>query len=106
MSSSFAIGAASGGRLDRLQIASSSLAALRDHVVADFLAFVERGHPGLLHGRDVHEDVLRAVLRLDETEALLSVEPFDGADRHDRSLRKLVGAEPRVRPSHFRRKMR
>jgi hypothetical protein len=43
------------------------------------LTLVQRPQPGALHGGDVNEDVLRAVIRLDEAEALGGIEPFDSA---------------------------
>src|SRR5690606_15925127 len=51
-------------------------------VEGDLLAVVEVGEAGALERRDVHEDVLRALLRLDEAEALGGVEPFHGAVGH------------------------
>ena len=52
---------------------------------------VEMGEAGALERRDVHEDVLRALLRLDEAEALGGVEPFHGAVGH-REISCLVAA--------------
>ena len=42
----------------------------------NLLALPERGQARLLYGRDMHEDVFRAVIRLNETVTLLPVEPL------------------------------
>src|SRR5690606_18102586 len=46
------------------------------------LAFVQRVHAGALDGRDVHEHIVAAVIRLDEAVALGRVEPLHGSSRH------------------------
>jgi hypothetical protein len=69
-------------RLSGLEVCSRLLAALHLNVVADLLAFVEALQPGALDGADMDEDVLPAAIRLNETEALLGVEPFDRACSH------------------------
>src|SRR5580658_4301822 len=68
---------------DSLQVLRRKLAllALLD-LVADLLALVQVADPRPLDRGDVHEDILRPVIRLDEAVALLGVEPFDGACRH------------------------
>jgi hypothetical protein len=66
----------------RLQIAGGLLAPLRDNFEAHFLAFNQRTHSGALHRRDVHKHVFRAVIRLNEAVALLSIEEFYSSDRH------------------------
>jgi hypothetical protein len=45
---------------------------------------------------DVHEDILAAVIRLDETEAFLAVEPLHGSFRHIAllSVRRTTCAPP------------
>src|SRR4029079_18645525 len=48
----------------------------------DALAFLQPAQPGLLDRRDVNEYVLRAVFGLNESEALLRVEPLHGANWH------------------------
>jgi hypothetical protein len=50
--------------------------------VADLLAFVQRADPGALDGADMDEDVLAAVIGLNEAEAFLTVEPLDLAAGH------------------------
>src|SRR4051812_31249233 len=70
------------GRSGRLKVARSLLAALGDDLVGDLLAFHEGAHPGPLDGADVHEHVLGAVSRLDESEALLGIEELHGTCRH------------------------
>jgi hypothetical protein len=37
---------------------------------------VEIAHPGAFHRADVNENVLTAIIRLDEAEAFLAVEPL------------------------------
>ena len=39
-------------------------------------ALIQIADAGTLHGRDMDENVLRAVIRLDEAITLLSIEPF------------------------------
>src|SRR5581483_4612683 len=74
----------------RLQIASSLLAALGDDLVGDLLTFVERAHTGALHSGDVHEHILRAVIRLDESIALLGIEELHSSDRHQTFLSRFL----------------
>ena len=45
----------------------------------DLLSFVEVLHAGALDRADMHEDVFAAVIRLNEAEAFLAVEPFNCA---------------------------
>src|ERR1700761_9386864 len=57
-------------------------AGLAAHLVGlelevDLLAFRETGKTGPLDRADVHEHILAAVVGLDETKALLAVEPLD-----------------------------
>jgi hypothetical protein len=62
---------------------------------AHALALMEMPEARPLDGRDMHEHVLRAVLRLDEAIAFLGIEPLHGSDRHCRpsSHRKLPPLE-------------
>src|SRR5690606_17742273 len=73
-------GQASGGR----EVASRGLAgaAVRLELVGDLLAFIQTAQAGALHGADVDENVLAAVIRLNETITLLLVEPLHGAGAH------------------------
>ncbi len=48
---------------------------------ANLLSLIKPGHTGALDRVDVHEDIL-AIIRLDEPEALLVVEPLHGSLRH------------------------
>src|SRR5688500_12682464 len=57
-----------------------ALLALHD-VELDFLAFGQRLEAAALNRRVMHEAILGAALRRDETETLLIVEPLDCADR-------------------------
>jgi len=53
---------------------------------ADLLAFEKIAHPGAFDGADMNEYVLTTIVRLDEAEAFLAVEPFDCASAHDEPL--------------------
>lgn len=44
-------------------------------VEAELLALIQRAEARTLHRRYVHEHILRAVIRLDEPESFLGVEP-------------------------------
>src|SRR5690242_2731253 len=68
--------------LSRLQIRSSLLPALGDHVEGNALTFVDAGHPGFLNGAGVHEHVLRTVRRRDEAIALRNVEKLNSTCSH------------------------
>src|SRR5271165_7101353 len=69
-------------RSDGLQVCSRQLAALADHIVADLLTFVEAGHPRALDRGDVHEHILSAVRRLNESKAFLRIEKLHGTLSH------------------------
>src|SRR5690242_20378446 len=69
-------------RLGRLQICSCVFAALVHHIVRNALSLIQGAHSGALDSADVHENVASAALRLNESEALLIVEPLHGACRH------------------------
>ena len=58
-------------------------AAICDDFVADLLTFTQRSKSGALNGADVHEDILAAIVRLDEAKAFLAVEPLYGSLRHE-----------------------
>src|ERR1700756_2388004 len=76
----------------RLQIDGGGLPLLAAlQVVRDFVAFVEAPQTGPLDGGDVHEDILRAVSRLDEAESFGCVEPLHSAGGHVFSFRKTAG---------------
>src|SRR6478735_5265030 len=77
-----------------------ALRALGD-VELDLLVLVQRLVAVGLDGRVVHEDVVAAVLLGDEAEALLSVEPLDGALSHC-SLLLSRGERPSLRRPHRR----
>jgi hypothetical protein len=66
----------------QLQIAGGLLATLGYDFEADLLALVQRAHAGALHGRDVHEHIFRAIVRLNEAVALLGVKEFHSSFRH------------------------
>jgi hypothetical protein len=71
---------------NHLEISSGLLAALGHDFEADLLALVQRAHTSTLHCRDVHEHILRAIVRLNEAVALLSIEKFHSSDRHQEFL--------------------
>src|SRR5262249_47682642 len=56
--------------------------AVCDDVERHLLALIEGAQAGALDCADMNEDVLVAVVRLDEAEALLVVEPLHGAHSH------------------------
>src|SRR5262249_26971202 len=70
--------------LRRLQIRRRDLAAARIalQLEAEPLPFAQRAQARALNRRDVHEDILRAVLRLNEAVAFACVKPFYDTDRH------------------------
>src|SRR5215471_8999491 len=88
----------SGRRLRGLQIARRLLAPLGHDVVADLLAFHQATHAGALHRADVHEHVLAAVARLDESKAFLGIEELHGTCGHHGllALRSIRSREHRV----------
>src|SRR6478609_9034486 len=66
----------------RLEVDSCRPAALGGDLVADLLAFVQAIEAGALDGADMDEDVLAALLRLDEAEALGGIEPLNSTSWH------------------------
>lgn len=73
-------GQASGG----FEIDGGLLAALVGlDLVTDALVLPQRRHAGALHGADVDEAVIAAVIGLDEPITLVGIEEFYGANRHD-----------------------
>jgi hypothetical protein len=71
-------------RLGGLQIIGGRLSgpSIGDNLIRDLLSLAEAAHPGPLDGADVHENILAAVIRLDEAKAFLVVEPLYGSLRH------------------------
>jgi hypothetical protein len=69
---------------DGAQIVSRGLPgpAIGDNLKREPLSLIEAAHPGAFDSADVHEHVLAAVIRLDETEAFLAVEPLYDSLRH------------------------
>jgi hypothetical protein len=82
------------GTLDGAQIFGGGLAgpAVSNDVESDFLAFVKSAHAGAFDRADMNEDVVTAVFRLDEAEALLVVEPLHSTRIHGISLSLTVYA--------------
>jgi len=60
--------------------------------VAQALVTLERRHAGSLDGRDVHEAVGAAVVRLNEAIALVGIEEFHGAYWHELFLSRTMVA--------------
>jgi len=58
-------------RSDGAQIFRGGLACLSigNNIERDFLSLVEAMHPGAFDRADVHENILAAIIRLDEAEA-------------------------------------
>ena len=75
-----------------LQIAGRHLAAAIDERELERLAFRQTGQAGSFHRADVHEHVIRAIVALDEAEALLAVEEFDDAFAGANDLRRHAAA--------------
>src|SRR5579883_1886122 len=69
-----------------LEVGRGGLPALHRSVVDHLLAVVQPLQAGGLHGSDVNEHVLAAVLRHDEAVALGGIEPLYGAGGHGRLL--------------------
>ena len=63
------------------RLLAAALVALR--VEGDLLSFSQVGEASALNGGDMDEHVLTTALRLDESIALLGVEPFDCAGCHN-----------------------
>ena len=63
------------------RLLAAALVALR--VEGDLLSFSQVGEASALNGGDMDEHVLTTAHRLDESIALLGVEPFDCADCHN-----------------------
>jgi hypothetical protein len=65
------------------------------------LSLVEAVHASTFDGADVHEDILAAIIRLDKTEAFLSVEPLHCTLRHMTLLSGVCLGRPRSRAARF-----
>jgi len=90
---------ASAQHLDPDEILRRGLTGLAvgNDLIRDFLPLVEAVHAGALDGADVHEHILAAVFRLDETKAFLAVEPLHGSLRHETLLSGMCLEGPRSR---------
>jgi hypothetical protein len=72
---------------DRLQISSRGFAVLALlQLVLNLLTFVQGGKAGFFHRRNMHKHVFRAVICLNETEALACVEPLHCSSSHENLL--------------------
>jgi hypothetical protein len=67
-----------------MQIVRRGLAcpSIGDNVESDLLSLVEDTHASAFDRADVHEDILAAIIRLNEAEAFLVVEPLHGSFCH------------------------
>jgi hypothetical protein len=75
--------------------------AIGNNLERDLLSFVEPVHACAFDRADVHEYIVAAVIRLNEAEALLAVEPFHGSLRHVAILSCRYVARPRVCAAGF-----
>src|SRR4029077_20908781 len=76
-------------RVDRLpphEVHRGRFPAVLLDLELDLLTFIERTQSGALDGGDVHEDIPASVCGLNETIALLRVEPLHRSARHCRIL--------------------
>src|SRR5262249_28474891 len=87
----------------RLEVDSRGPTALGGNLVADLLALVQAVEACTLDGADVDEDVLPALLRLDEAEALGGIEPLNSTSWHLDRLLSLVRALTRKAPRPLHR---
>src|SRR5262249_48605747 len=72
-----------------------------DKLERDLLPLVEALHPCAFDRADVYEYILPAVVRLDESVALLAIEPLHGSLRHIGLLSGRCALRPRVPRSRF-----
>src|SRR5690606_17384608 len=80
-------GARSSTSVSDAQVYSGGLAVASGlEFVVDLLAFIEGAQASLLHGGDVNEGILAAVIRLDEAEAFLHVEKLNCSGCHGMSF--------------------
>jgi hypothetical protein len=71
-------------RLDSVQIVRRGLAcpSIGDNVESDLLSLAEDTHASAFYRADVDEDILAAIIWLNEAEAFLVVEPLHGSFCH------------------------
>jgi hypothetical protein len=69
-------------RLSYFEILRGFLPAVRNNLILNVLAFVERAQARPFHGRDMHEHIFAAALRLDKAITLGRVEPLYSASSH------------------------
>src|ERR1700736_6130631 len=56
--------------------------SIGNNLERDLLSLIEAVHPGAFDRADMHEDILAAVIGVNESEALLTVEPLDCSLHH------------------------
>ena len=86
---------ASRAKSDGAQILSRGLACLRirHNVERDLLPLIEAVHSCALDLLDVHEDILAAIIRLDESVAFVWIEPLHRALSHSPIFQVLPPSE-------------
>jgi hypothetical protein len=91
-------------RSDSAQILCRGLAALSigDDFEFDLLSFVQPMHPGAFNRADMHEHVLAAIVRLNEAESFLAVEPLHGSSCHKTLSFSACVYKPRPQTQPFR----
>jgi hypothetical protein len=77
---------------DCLQVLRGRLAgpAVGDDFEGNLLALVEGAQAGAFDGADMNEDILAALVRLNETKTFLVVKPLHSSRRHGRSSFRYV----------------
>src|SRR5665809_12506 len=94
--------------LDQRQVGGRFFPAMERDLMLDLLSLLERAATGPFYCADVDEHVLAAIAGLDETEALLGIEPFDRSYSHAgllecvRACIILAGIEPSRLPTAVR----
>jgi hypothetical protein len=91
------------GRQLRLRLDVGSLLALRagGDFEADALVFRQGFEAGRVDRREVREQIVAAIIRLDEAKTLGIVKPFYSASRHVFSLLKVILSKTSSRPQVF-----
>ena len=83
-------------RSDQLEVGCGGLPSFHHHIITYVLPVIEPLQASRLNRRDMHKDVLAAILRHDEAVTLGRVEPLDRTCRHNAaSLRPLPPAQRR-----------
>src|ERR1700741_5215718 len=88
-------------RSNDLQIVRRGLSCLSigDNVESDLLPLIEETHASAFDRTDMHKDILAAIIRLNEAEAFLVIEPLHGSFCHiallsDKGITDRASAQP------------